>query len=417
MNPEKIGKFICELRKEKNLSQYQLADLVPISRQGVSKWERGVTTPDPQTLIKLGELFDVSIDELLKGERIPVKSIESLEQTTLSILDQSIKKTQIIKRITTISVTVITILLLSFLSYYFINSYNSTRIYTVGGKSKSFITRTGLFITTREKYYFRLGKLKYNDDIEIENIKLYYKIGNKKKTIVNDNDIDNIMIKDYYGYSEKISKREIDKIINNTYLEIKYNNGIVETMKLRYKTDYNNKSLFFINQKQGELKVVVTKEEKASPPEEIKKEEPKKEEIQPVAKEIKQPVKQTTKSTIDKPQQNESTKQNNKQEELIKEEEEKQEEQVQEEPLEPVITTEQIITKIKENCTNMNGRYTCSYDNYNVIIMYDESINKLTIYNERKYIGDYQINEDAYVCLVHGCEQTIKGIIKEYLFS
>ena len=111
MNQDKIGKFICELRKEKNLSQYQLADLIPISRQGVSKWERGKTIPDTQTLIRLSEIFDVSINELLKGERLKNNSIEELEETTLSILDQSNKKTKTIKRITIISITIIGILL------------------------------------------------------------------------------------------------------------------------------------------------------------------------------------------------------------------------------------------------------------------------------------------------------------------
>ena len=411
MDPEKIGQFICQLRKEKNLSQYQLADLVPISRQGVSKWERGVTTPDPQTLLKLGELFDVSIDELLKGERIPVKSIESLEQTTLSILDQNIKKTQTIRRITAISVTVITILLLSFLSYYFINSYNSIQIYKIANTGDKFTITNGMFITTREKYYLKLGKIKKKINAEINNIGLYYKKGNKKVLLIEDTDIDKIMIMDSYGYKEKLTKSDINKLRDNLYLEITYNGHEKETIKLRYTRDYNNNSLFFMNQKQGSVKVIVTKEEKETPAQ-----EPKKEESKPVVKEIKQPAKQSTQQVKDKPQQKESTKQDNEQEEPVKEEK-KQEEQVQEEPLEPVITTEQIITKIKENCTNMNGRYTCSYDNYNVIIMYDESINKLTIYNERKYIGDYQINEDAYVCLVQGCEQTIKGIIKEYLFS
>ena len=76
MNQQKIGKFICDLRKEKNLSQYQLADMIPISRQAVSKWERGITIPDSLVLIKLSEIFDVSINEILAGERIEKKSIK-----------------------------------------------------------------------------------------------------------------------------------------------------------------------------------------------------------------------------------------------------------------------------------------------------------------------------------------------------
>ena len=62
MNPEKISKFIYELRIEKKLSQYQLADMIPISRQAVSKWERAQTIPDSSTLIRLSEIFGVTIN-------------------------------------------------------------------------------------------------------------------------------------------------------------------------------------------------------------------------------------------------------------------------------------------------------------------------------------------------------------------
>ena len=83
MDQQKIGKFICSLRKEKNLSQTQLADMIPISRQAVSKWERGITIPDSSVLIKLSEIFAVSINEILAGEKIPKKSIKTLEKVTV----------------------------------------------------------------------------------------------------------------------------------------------------------------------------------------------------------------------------------------------------------------------------------------------------------------------------------------------
>ena len=70
MDAYKTGQFIKQLRTEKNWSQYQLADLVPITRQAVSKWERGVSLPDSSTLLILAKIFDVSVDELLIGERL-----------------------------------------------------------------------------------------------------------------------------------------------------------------------------------------------------------------------------------------------------------------------------------------------------------------------------------------------------------
>ena len=61
MDNSKIGKFISELRKEKGLSQYDLADLVPISREAISKWERGKNLPKTETLYYLAEFFEVDI--------------------------------------------------------------------------------------------------------------------------------------------------------------------------------------------------------------------------------------------------------------------------------------------------------------------------------------------------------------------
>ena len=418
MDPEKIGKFICELRKEKNLSQYQLADMIPITRQGVSKWERGVTTPDTQTLIKLSELFDVSIDELLKGERIPVKTIESLEQTTLSILDQSNKKTKKIKRITFISISIITILLLAFLSYYFINSYNSTKVYTIYGEGNDFKTYDGLMIITKEKAYIKLGKLTNKKEHQINNLKMYYKYNGKNKKLVEGQDIDTLAIRDNIGYAEKIN----EKYINNLYLEITYNENEKEIIKLKFVKDFSNNKLFFTQQQKGEIKT--EKQEEIKPVEE-NKEEPPKEEVKETIKEELKTIKAESKEkekTKEEPKKEtvkteESKKEDNKQEETNKTEETPTEEPQPEPAPEPEITTEQIINKIKETCANTNSNYTCSYNNYNVIIMYDSVVNKISIYNERKYIGDYQINEDAYYCKIENCEETFSTIIKEYLFS
>lgn len=64
----KIGEQIRLVRKNKNLSQEQLAQQLNVTRQAVYKWESGKGYPDIQNLIMLSELFEVSIDELIKGD-------------------------------------------------------------------------------------------------------------------------------------------------------------------------------------------------------------------------------------------------------------------------------------------------------------------------------------------------------------
>ena len=63
-----LGENIYRLRSEKNWSQTDLADALEVSRQSVSKWENDTATPDLERLIKMKELFDISLDELVFGE-------------------------------------------------------------------------------------------------------------------------------------------------------------------------------------------------------------------------------------------------------------------------------------------------------------------------------------------------------------
>ena len=70
MNQEKIGKFIAHLRKEKNMTQVELADKLGITDRAISKWENGRGMPDLSYIQPLCEILNISINELLNGERI-----------------------------------------------------------------------------------------------------------------------------------------------------------------------------------------------------------------------------------------------------------------------------------------------------------------------------------------------------------
>ena len=66
-----LGETIYRLRTEKNLSQGDLAERLEVSRQSVSKWENDSAVPDLAKIVKLSEVFEVSLDELVKGEKAP----------------------------------------------------------------------------------------------------------------------------------------------------------------------------------------------------------------------------------------------------------------------------------------------------------------------------------------------------------
>ncbi|MFV0519360.1 MAG: helix-turn-helix domain-containing protein [Lachnospirales bacterium] len=82
---ERFAKFILELRKEKGLTQKQLAEQIGISDKAVSKWERGLSLPDIALLIPLAELLNVSTTELLNGKRFEEKVITFEEVENLVV--------------------------------------------------------------------------------------------------------------------------------------------------------------------------------------------------------------------------------------------------------------------------------------------------------------------------------------------
>ncbi|PHV71576.1 transcriptional regulator [Sporanaerobium hydrogeniformans] len=99
INNEHFGQFLSELRKEKKLTQKQLAEKLYISDKAVSKWERGLSLPDISLLIPLSKIFDVTITELLSGKRIEpntqltVMEVESLMNRTV-VLSKEEKEEQ-----------------------------------------------------------------------------------------------------------------------------------------------------------------------------------------------------------------------------------------------------------------------------------------------------------------------------------
>ena len=89
MDQIKIGKYLQELRKEKGLTQEQLAERVGVARRTISRWETGSNMPDLDILIELSGFYDVELRELLSGERRNGQMNEEMKETVLQVADYS----------------------------------------------------------------------------------------------------------------------------------------------------------------------------------------------------------------------------------------------------------------------------------------------------------------------------------------
>jgi len=94
MNQEKIGKFIKELRAKKEMTQQELAEKIGVTDRAISKWENGRGTPDISLLIPLANELDISVLELLNGEKT-----ENQNNAIIDLIKQENKKIKIWKRL------------------------------------------------------------------------------------------------------------------------------------------------------------------------------------------------------------------------------------------------------------------------------------------------------------------------------
>lgn len=111
MEQKKIGAFILELRKEKNMTQQELADKIGVTDRAISKWENGRGMPDLSLIKPLCDELGITINELLSGERLNKENYqERLEENfinTINYRDKKIKSSTYILKLTILSILVL----------------------------------------------------------------------------------------------------------------------------------------------------------------------------------------------------------------------------------------------------------------------------------------------------------------------
>ena len=116
MDQIKIGEFLKELRKEKGLTQEQLAEQFNVSRRSVSRWETGKNMPDISLLVEIAEFYDTSIPEIINGERKSEKMNEEVKEVAETMSNYAgAEKESILKNIRGLSLIGLLALMVYFL--------------------------------------------------------------------------------------------------------------------------------------------------------------------------------------------------------------------------------------------------------------------------------------------------------------
>lgn len=240
MDSEMLGRVISTARKQKNLSQKELGDLLNVSNKAVSKWENGEATPRPETLIKLCDILELNKTEILGFEqKYDSKEIDSLKSENSELKNQieSINKKQkkALKYIFVVAICfVIFVVAVSFLISK--NSSQNSNIDDISQNGTKIVFADNEFIPIYKELEFTLNHEFDVSDCEQKYATYITKDGKKKKVLIYcDAYSDFVMLKaggkNHYYANEKINYLKCDKkyienieidtasIINNNFYE------------------------------------------------------------------------------------------------------------------------------------------------------------------------------------------------------
>ena len=154
MDKQKIGDFIKKKRKEKKLTQKELAEKLEITDRAISKWERGISCPDISLLKDLCKILEIDINELLSGkelEKVSKEESEDILVETVKTYTDIEKKKRIRLWVLTISIIIIDIIfiIMMFLIYNQVNNTNSITIDKIRGEQ---IVNKVLSLSEKKEY-------------------------------------------------------------------------------------------------------------------------------------------------------------------------------------------------------------------------------------------------------------------------
>ena len=231
MDLNKVGTFIANLRKEKDLTQANLGELLGVNDKTVSRWETGKNAPDISILNDLSEKLGISVKELLNGERNLEKDI-NIE--ALKYYNNRGKKRILISAI----IAILIILLLSIL-FFSINKYNQYKVFKVYS-SNSNLNLEGIVVLNPHRNIIVLRNIEYSDynegtTDEISSKSYYVKLLSNDKIIKNE----------IYNFDKEMSLRDFLETYT-LYVDesLKNSEDLISLENLRLEIEYQNNDKF-----------------------------------------------------------------------------------------------------------------------------------------------------------------------------
>lgn len=241
-NEEDLGQLISSKRKEKNLTQKELAELLHISDKAISRWETNASIPDFKMLQQIGEILGISFKEL-----ISYKIDEKDEAVVNAIVKEYEKKTKKIeKNYRKLFLIFLLVVIFLILLIFFRSTFNQFRLYDIAIIGDDYYESVGLYVDTNLQDYIYLGSLNLNKDINMENATadIYIQNGNSKKILKHyDNIANNIKFEIDKSYFKSNS---LERYFDNVYIRVNDSKNNQEFIgQLNFVLRFSNNKIFY----------------------------------------------------------------------------------------------------------------------------------------------------------------------------
>jgi len=212
-----FGNIIISSRNAKKLSQSELAKMIHVTRQAISRWENGVNFPDESVLPLLCEILE--IDE--KIAKVYCSNYDASIKDIEHVIAQ--ERAKIIKKYRTIPFIIFSILIIAIIFIIIlIKNSNYFVVYKLSIDSDDFTLDNGILIQSKVKNFFQFGTLSsdliLSDEDVIYKVRIFVKNENEIETIVDTTYDKSITLLEDYGYKEYFSN--VEQLYENLFLDI-----------------------------------------------------------------------------------------------------------------------------------------------------------------------------------------------------
>ena len=156
MDPIKVGSYLLCLRKERNLTQEELAERINVSSKTISKWEVGINIPDTVSLYKLSKEYNVQIQDILNGGEVHDESENNdTIKNGINFYNRLFKR-----KVMKIAVLIIIAVVSLFSILYTVSNYDRVQVYDINSGNNNFEIR-GYLVTNSKESIFIIDTIRY----------------------------------------------------------------------------------------------------------------------------------------------------------------------------------------------------------------------------------------------------------------